>query len=195
VNILHLIKVITAYKPTAFAKHIKISTKLEHDNIEKHPFVDNLIKGKLTDTQYACYLLNLIPIYDVIENRLNLDNSLRRSNLMRQDLDRYQKLLGSLGDMFFYHDWLKNLFDKDVFSITSDFYIRWLGDLYGGQILSKNIRFNNHLKFKDVRSSIRHARSLIELNAKGREEEFISLIKDSYSHNYKLVDTLYNNVC
>lgn len=194
-KILHLINVITAYKPTPFAKNIKLSTKVEHDNIEKHPFVDSLIRGKLSDTQYACYLLNLIPIYESIENKLELSNELRRSHLMRQDLEKYQKLLGSLGDMFFYHDWLMSLFDKDKFSISSDFYIRWLGDLYGGQILSKNIRFNSHLKFKNVRQSIRQARDIIETNAKKRETEFVSLIKESYTFNFQLVEKLYNNVC
>lgn len=194
-KILHLLNVITAYRPTPFAKSIKFSTKKEHDDIEKHPFVDSLIKGKLTDIQYACYLLNLIPVYEAIENKLNLPHELRRSHFMRQDLDKYQKLLGSLGDMFFYHDWLNNLLSKDNFSITSDFYIRWLGDLYGGQILAKNIKFNNHLKFRNVRNSIRQARELIETNAKKREKEFVLLIKKSYSYNYQLVEKLYNNVC
>lgn len=194
-NILHLINVITAYKPTPFAKNIKHATKLEHDNIEKHPFVDSLIKGKLSDNQYACYLLNLAPIYEAIENKLNLSNGLKRSHLIRQDLEKYIKAIGPLGDMFFYHNWLQSLFNKDSFSVTSDFYIRWLGDLYGGQILAKNIRFNDHLKFKNVRYSIRQARGLIETNAKKREKEFVSLIKESYSYNYKLVDKLHNNVC
>jgi heme oxygenase len=195
VKILHLLNVITAYKPTPFAKGVKLATKVEHDRIEKHPFVDNLIAGKLTDAQYACYLLNLIPIYESIERHLNLCGDLLRSNIMRSDLLKYQKSLGPLGDMYFYHEWLENINSANKLTTISNFYIRWLGDLYGGQILAKNIKFNQHLKFKNVRHSIRQARDLIELNAKNQDTEFVSLIKKAYSFNYDLVDNLYNHVC
>ncbi|NBW58664.1 hypothetical protein EBR43_12985, partial [bacterium] len=65
--LLHLIKVLTAYKPNEFSKKIKKQTKVKHDQIESHPFIKEMLSGELSDFKYAVYLNNLLPIYKGVE--------------------------------------------------------------------------------------------------------------------------------
>lgn len=194
-DIIHLVKVITAYRPTAFAKKLKASTRKEHDEIERHPFVQKLISGSITDEEYTAYLDNLLLIYTTIEGKVLLyekNTDLKRSHLIIKDLFDYKtKCNVEVGRNVCNRDWLQNIESKDTFGCTADFYIRWLGDLYGGQIMSKNFKFHSSLIFNNVRSCIKRAREVIEVNAKGREDEFINLVKQSYRFNYNLVQELW----
>ena len=95
-NVLHLINVITAYRPTAFAKRVKLETKANHDAIEQHPFIDLIIKGKMTDLQYAAYLSNVCPVYDIVEKKLLTPRSiLARTNYIRKDIEQYSNFLNN----------------------------------------------------------------------------------------------------
>jgi len=164
-DVLHLIKVITAYKHTAFSKKVKLETEANHDAIEQHPFVDLIIKGKMTDLQYAAYLSNVYPVYDIVEKKLLAPQSiLARTNYIRKDIEQYSNFLNTdLSRLYVNDEWVQKLKSGDEVDVLAAFYIRWLGDLYGGQILAKNIRFNSALKFKSVRLCIKVARELIEL--------------------------------
>jgi len=193
-DILHLIKVITAYKPTAFAKKVKLETKMEHDAIERHPFVDLIIKGRMTDLQYAAYLSNVYPVYDIVEKKLLTPQCiLARTNCIRKDVEQYSNLLNvDLSSVFVNEDWVQKLKTADELDVLAAFYIRWLGDMYGGQILAKNIRFHSALKFTNVRLCIKMARELIELNACKSADVFIERIKSAYADNYNLAEKLHN---
>jgi len=193
-DVLHLIKVITAYKHTAFSKKVKLETKANHDAIEQHPFVDLIIKGKMTDFQYAAYLSNVYPVYDIVEKRLPISQSiLVRTNCIQRDIEQYSSLLNvDLSSVFVNEDWVQKLKTADELDILAAFYIRWLGDMYGGQILAKNIRFHSALKFTNVRLCIKMARELIELNACNSADVFIERIKSAYADNYNLAEKLHN---
>jgi hypothetical protein len=193
-DILHLIKVITAYKPTTFAKKVKLETRIDHDAIERHPFVDLIIKGRMTDLQYAAYLSNVYPVYDIVEKKLLTSQSiLVRANCIRKDVEQYSNFLNiDLACLFVNEDWVQKLQTADELDVLAAFYIRWLGDLYGGQILAKNIRFHSALKFTNVRLCIKMARELIELNACNNADVFIERIKSAYADNYNLAEKLHN---
>ena len=193
-DVLHLIKVITAYKHTAFSRRVKLETKANHDAIEQHPFVDLIIKGKMTDLQYAAYLSNVYPVYDIVEKKLLAPQSiLARTNYIRKDVEQYSNFLNTdLSRLYVNDEWVQKLESGDELDVLAAFYIRWLGDLYGGQILAKNIRFHSALKFTNVRLCIKMARELIELNACKSADVFIERIKSAYADNYNLAEKLHN---
>jgi heme oxygenase len=193
-DVLHLIKVITAYKHTAFSRRVKLETKANHDAIEQHPFVDLIIRGKMTDLQYAAYLSNVYPVYDIVEKKLLTPQSiLARTNYIRKDVEQYSNFLNTdLSRLYVNSEWVQKLESGDELDVLAAFYIRWLGDLYGGQILAKNIRFNSALEFKSVRLCIKVARELIELNASKDTDMFIGRIKNAYADNYNLAEKLRN---
>jgi len=143
----HLIKVLTAYRPNKLSKKIKAETKIKHDLIEKHPFIKSMIDGSLSDTKYAIYLNNLLPIYKSVEMLLfnkrfnNLD--IFQSKKIFKDINEYKKTLNiDLDDtnLQFNEEWLNHFYTKSEFLKKTDLYIRWLADMYGGQIIKRNIK-------------------------------------------------------
>ena len=155
-DFLHLINVITAYRPTAFAKKLKAQTRAKHDAIESHPFIHKLITGDISAEEYFAYIENLSPIYTIIENRLLQSaqfSPLHRDAQITEDIRNYQDALNiQTTYKLFNSDWVNACIGKTDFELISDFYIRWLGDLYGGQIMSKNFKYNYMLTTQDLYS-------------------------------------------
>ena len=193
----HLLKVITAYKPNKFSKHVKQATKTLHDEIESHPFFKSMIDGSLSDEQYYIYLFNLLPIYKSVEHFVlndHLNSDLRQSVKIQKDIIEYSKICSHVrldGDVFFCNEWLERFNSKDKFFKKAELYIRWLADLYGGQILKKNIKFVNKYAFKDVRKCIKTVRKLIEKDLnESNVEKFIEEINIAYAFHKRLADKI-----
>lgn len=193
----HLINVITAYKSTEYSKLIRSSTKQKHDLIESHPFFKRLIKGNLDNEAYAAYLFNLSYIYREIEqnfySEIN-DMDLIQTKKILQDIESYKKFLNLDSDVFcvsFYKDWLNHIKSKPRFFRKTDLYIRWLADMYGGQIIKRKVKFGTKYVFDDLRNKIKKLRHFIEqgLN-RNNIQNFIEEINNSYDLHYKLVDKL-----
>jgi len=195
----HLINVITAYKPSEYSKLIRKSTKEKHDKIESHPFIKRLIDGKLTDREYYTYLTNIIYIYREIEQ--NFFNDLKNMDLLQtskilEDINNYKVLLQSESpavevEKSFYSEWLNSIRLKPRFFRKTDLYLRWLADMYGGQILKRRVRYNSVFQFKDIRSKIKKIRVFIELGLDEHNiQQFINHINNSYDLHYKMVDNI-----
>lgn len=196
-NIIHLIKVITAYRPTPIAKYVKRETKFKHDLIEQHPFIVKLIDKTITDKEYAIYLKNLLPIYKAVEkaffNKLTLPD-LFRSHLIEQDIKQYEAIIGKIPSKFIFNrKWLSNFKKKDLTMKKSELYIRWLADAYGGQIIRKGLKYTAKYDIRNVRSFIRIVRRIIEdgLN-ETNVERLIDAINHSYDDHYEMVDKIYD---
>jgi len=197
---LHLIKVLTAYKPNEFSKKIKKQTKVKHDHIESHPFIKEMLNGELPDLKYAVYLNNLLPIYKGVEmflfNKRNTNSDIVQSKKILNDINNYSNFLNvnlNQDHLLFYRDWLNYFTTKNDFYKKSELYIRWLADMYGGQIIKKNIRFGSKYDFVDIRGDIKFVRQLIEdgLNSQN-VDSFIEEVNISYDHHYKLVERVYD---
>jgi len=196
--LLHLLNVITAYRPNKLSKKIKKETKQKHDAIEKHPLLVELVNGTLPDYKYGIYLINLLPIYTSVEtfflnNTSNTD--LIQSEKIRKDLHSYSKYLNvnfNNANVLFYSDWISHFFSKDQFFKKTELYVRWLADMYGGQILKKKVRFGEKYEFKDLRDSIKTIRKEIEdgLNEQN-VDQFIDEVNKTYDFHYKLADKVY----
>lgn len=196
-NLIHLIKVITAYRPTPIAKYIKKETKFKHDLIEQHPFIVKLIDKTITDKEYAIYLKNLLPIYEVVESTFFNENTfseLYRSHLIKKDVEQYEKDLGKISSKFIFNKpWLAAFKKKNKIMKKSELYIRWLADAYGGQIIKRGLKYTSKYDIKDVRQFIRIVRAMVEEGLdETNTERFIGAINNSYDEHYKLVDKIYD---
>ena len=126
---------------------IKEQTKDLHEIAEKNPFAQRLLSGNISNNEYACYLTNLEPIYNAIENLAGSSGILidgivhiKRTELIREDLAEL-KQLGADHYVIFestlkYVDYLNQL---DNGQILAHLYTRHFGDLYGGQILKTKV--------------------------------------------------------
>jgi heme oxygenase len=195
----HLIKVITAFKPSEYSKSIRLATKKKHDKIEAHPFIKRLINGTLTDKEYYYYLKNIIYIYREIEQ--NFFSDLKSMDLLQTsriltDINNYKELLNientdSDKEGYFYNDWLSLIKSKPKYFRKTDLYLMWLADMYGGQILKRKVRFNSALQFKDIRRKIKKIRTFIELGLnESNIYHFINHINNSYDEQYNMVDKI-----
>jgi heme oxygenase len=193
---LHLLTVITAYRPNKFSKQIKKATKEKHDAIEKHPFIKSMIDGSLSDFKYAIYLNNLLPIYKAVEMFLfnKVDNDLIQSKKINNDLNEYTRFLNVKIDKpeyIFYKEWLDHFFQKEKFFKKAELYIRWLADMYGGQIIKRNIRFNSKYDFNDLRNEIKIIRKMIEDGLdEANVERFIEEVNKAYEFHRQLADKI-----
>jgi heme oxygenase len=198
--LLHLIKVLTAYKPNEFSKKIKKQTKVKHDQIESHPFIKEMLSGELSDFKYAVYLNNLLPIYKGVEmflfKKRNTNSDIVQSKKILNDINNYTNFLNvdlNQDHLLFYKDWLNHFTTKNDFYKKSELYIRWLADMYGGQIIKKNIRFGSKYDFVDIRGDIKFVRQLIEDDLNSQNvDSFIDEVNTSYDYHYKLVERVYD---
>ena len=194
--LLHLLNVITAYRPNKFSKQIKKSTKEKHDAIEKHPFIKSMIDGSLSDFKYAIYLNNLLPIYKAVEMFLfystPVDKDLLQSRKINNDLNEYIRFLGiniDRPEYIFNKEWLNYFLFKDKFLQKAELYIRWLADMYGGQIIKRNIRFNSKYDFNDLRNEIKIIRRMIEDGLdETNVDRFIEEVDKAYEFHRQIAD-------
>jgi heme oxygenase len=195
---LHLLNVITAYRPNKFSKQIKKATKEKHDAIEKHPFIKSMIDGSLSDFKYAIYLNNLLPIYKAVEMFLfystPVDRDLLQSRKINNDLNEYIRFLGiniDRPEYIFNKEWLNYFLFKDKFLQKAELYIRWLADMYGGQIIKRNIRFNSKYDFDDLRNEIKLIRRMIEDGLdETNVDRFIEEVNKAYEFHHQLADKI-----
>lgn len=194
----HMLNVITAYRPNSFSKKIKKETKTIHDNIESHPFFIDLINKDLPDYKYALYLQNLSPIYKSVEMflfRNNASSDIVQSKKVEDDIRQYRNHLNLNFDLpqFKYNDkWLKYFFSKNDFFKKSELYVRWLADMYGGQIIKRYLKFGSKYNFYNVRQSIQTIRKQIEKDLnQNNVDQFIEEVNKTYQFHIDLVNNVY----
>lgn len=119
-------------------------TSVKHKEIEDMPFTQYMLSGKISDEDYAKYLYQMIELYGSIEEAASfagiLDEfpDLPRFYRLKHD---YEELVGAnikhpiLPATKEYADYLKGL--KDIKMILSHMYVRYMGDMAGGQMIKK----------------------------------------------------------
>jgi heme oxygenase len=126
-----------------------------HKNIEKSSFLKDLFSGKVSKEVYLRYLESFFYLYNELEYSVNLKLSDKNiQKLYFPDLHRTKALYLDLiyfgGASFYpgppsektirYIDHIKKITEKETYKIISHLYVRYLGDLSGGQILGGIIR-------------------------------------------------------
>ena len=197
--LLHILNVITAYRPNYLSKKIKKETKQIHDSIEKHPFFFDLVTGQLSDYKYLVYLNNLFPIYKAVEvyffSGKNHRDDLIQSVKIEKDIREYGNLLNvnvCKPELEFTSEWLNHFLSKDIFLKKADLYIRWLADMYGGQIIKRKVKFGNKYVFNNLREDIKFVRKFLEEDlTEANVDSFIQEVKNSYQYHYNMVNKIY----
>lgn len=128
--------------------NLKELTWEHHKNAERQDFVKVLMSGKISPELYATYLYNQHPCYDIIEAMgmtwgLIADEDIRRAPHILEDWkelwphinERPPKLLKVTSD---YLDHVKTIMD-DPDKLMAHIYVRHMGDLSGGQMISKRV--------------------------------------------------------
>jgi heme oxygenase len=175
-----------------FQEKLKQETKINHDISEQHPFNVLLMKGELDNQSYYLYLKNIVTVYDYVEKRLNLKGELVRSSLIYNDIMAYCKS-GCYYDCndYFVYNWVETLAQKSEAALLSELYVEWLKDVYGGQMVSKKVKFNSHLKFNNAKNTIHEVRSLLEVPEES-QDNFIFEVNRTYINHYNLMEDIMN---
>lgn len=127
--------------------NLKELTKENHTNAERQAFVKVLMSGDIDPKLYARYLYNQFPAYEVLEifahqhGLLDTIPNIRRRDAILQD---FVELWGD-GDhpevcestkAYLMH--LKSIAD-DPGKLMAHIYVRHMGDLSGGQMISRKV--------------------------------------------------------
>lgn len=135
-----------------FHAHIKAATELAHAQAEEAPFISELMGGSLSPQAYLGYLRALLPIYQLLELRAeeNAKNEpfkyffhreLQRSDLLARDIVHLEEQFPdnapeeTLESVSEYCSTLTA--DISPARLLAHHYIRYLGDLSGGQAIAK----------------------------------------------------------
>lgn len=147
---------------TSFHAQIKERTEQAHRAAEAAPFISHLMGGALSPHAYLDYLRALAPIYRRMEDLFQAHSAsepysyfdhraLDRSALIREDIDFLEGTMGvssSFPQLSSVNDYL-NLLEDDITPIRlcAHHYIRYLGDLSGGQAIARLV--SRHYEIPD----------------------------------------------
>lgn len=132
---------------------LKEITKNLHHEAETTPFAKLLLSGKIKQKDYCNYLYNLLAIYDPIEWYARRQGffdkmpGLPRLSAIYEDFRElddtsYHYLVPSTIDYVNYLHKLGND-PENKHLIKAHLYCRHMGDLYGGQIIKKQVPFSS----------------------------------------------------
>lgn len=118
----------------------------KHQAVESLPFVQYLLKGNITKEHYVLYLAEMLAVYQRLEQLASdlglLDNlqELPRAEKMQQDLKELDPNFTTdlLPSTRRYLDYISNLAKSDRSDqLFAHVYVRHLGDMYGGKMISR----------------------------------------------------------
>jgi len=138
------------------AYDIKELTKEIHQNAERQEFVKTLMSGTIRPELYAIYLYNQLQCYSVLEKYGNANDLFRQTpGLQRaENIHRdYAKLWPDLSSppqitasTKRYIEHIETIQD-DPEKLYGHIYVRHLGDLSGGQMISKKVPAKRYYDF------------------------------------------------
>ncbi len=136
----------------SLGERLKAATKDLHHEVERAPFMRALLRGTLDRPSYALLLRNLHAIYSELEGALDAQaanaplQSLRLTGMPRRQalaqdllvlhgpLWSTQLAVVEAGERYAHH--LQHLAHVSPLALAAHVYVRYLGDLSGGQLLA-----------------------------------------------------------
>lgn len=143
---------------TGLAARLKDATRELHRQAERSGVMAELMQGRISRETYCLLLRNLQPIYSALEAGLDAHHptdpnvqrlwrpELRRLAALEHDLDHlhagadWRRDLPVLGAAAEYAERLERLARTDPVLLIPHVYLRYLGDLHGGQMLARIVR-------------------------------------------------------
>jgi len=122
---------------------VKQETRAIHKYTEDLPIMRQIINQFIRPETYYCYLSQLLPIYEILESLEICPDSVEGiAKLCRKDLEKLQQDHGFSEPVIFpitkiYTEYLSKQFDKCA--LTAHYYVRYLADAKGGQILKSRL--------------------------------------------------------
>lgn len=131
---------------------LKEMTKRAHTEAEKSTFMKKLLKGQISKNEYAQFLYNNLFAYSALEELLPEffeGNDLARSRKIVSDLFELKENGLRLTPTTV--EYVRYLSTLDPEHLKAHIYVRYMGDLFGGQFIKNAIPTSgNMLKFNDV---------------------------------------------
>lgn len=146
---------IASAAPTNLAGRLREATQALHATVERSGVMHRLLRGQLDRRGYCRLLRNLQPIYAALEAGLSrhADHpglaplgcaALYRSTALAADLQAlhgpdWATTLDRVDASTRYGEHLQRLADTDAAALAAHAYVRYLGDLHGGQLLARRV--------------------------------------------------------
>jgi heme oxygenase len=188
----------TTETQTDLQSRLKTETSDLHKKAENHPIMHSFVIGKFSTQDLLKFLINVLPLYQVVEQRLlkddiNSNAELKRSVLVQKDID---SLISLHGDGFYgsisevTKQWLAHSWYKKTSLLKADLYVRWLADFYGGRILAKSqAPYNQMYTVENPSKAIGDVRNILTRNNDWDEptdDEIIKEAKDVFQFHIDL---------
>ena len=177
---------------------LKNLTQSKHSNAERSWFASRMMSGEISDEEYSLYLKQQYECYNALETRFNklnnpavtLPDGLKRADNIMQDLKELSPDIDSIPvfeSTKTYIDYILDQCEVDV--IYAHVYVRYLGDLKGGQMISKKIPGSGkYYQFKNpdelelfIRAQLRQDKNFVDECNKCFDSA-ITLFKDLKFH-------------
>ena len=174
-------------------------TQSKHSGAERSWFAGLMMSGKITNEQYCLYLKQQYECYNALESRFKLINdasvkqipdTLNRSTGIKEDIEELSgdfeniSIFDSTQD---YTNYILNECDESL--LYAHVYVRYLGDLKGGQMIAKRIPGSGkYYQFEDAENLESFIREQLREDDVFVEEcnkcfgSAIALFKDLESH-------------
>ncbi len=132
----------------SLCKELRARTKTAHNEIESHPYMVQLFRGRLPRAAWVCHLRDLVPVYEALDQALAasprastiLSPALRgRAAHIVEDLAILGEDRGCPSDAARAYCERLDEVRKDPARLLGHAYTRHLGDLAGGQVIARTL--------------------------------------------------------
>ena len=177
---------------------LKNLTQSKHSGAERSWFASLLISGNITNKEYSIYLKQQFKCYNSLEQRfknigesiVSMPEELNRSTNIMNDLIELCPNIDSIPifkSTKQYIDYILNICEENL--LYAHVYVRYLGDLKGGQMIAKRIpgegkyyQFDNPEELESfIRSQLRQDQNFVDECNKCFDSA-ITLFKDLKTH-------------
>lgn len=185
---------------------LKTQTSDLHSKAEEHPLMASFKDGTYKKHHLLQTLVNLRPIYEVVEQRIlipyihkNFD--LCRSRLVSKDIAALYREIVQDNSLHWFkifpstNKWVVSQWECSCDVLLSDLYVRWLADFYGGRVLAKTLApYNNTYTSKDPQTVIKDVREIILEHSESTKWSFSNTNNAFFNYDWTSLEEKHNAI-